>query len=132
MARQASAAARRFTRRIWPAILLYGVVLIAALWALESERVGGALRYAIAVLPALPMVGVISLVVEAMLSEDDEFQRVLWAEAMLWAAAITMAATTVWGFLEMAGAPHLALVWVFPFFTGSTLTALFFLREKYR
>jgi len=67
-----------------------------------------------------------------MSSEDDEFQRVLWAEAMLWAAAITMAATTVWGFLEMAGAPHLPLVWVFPFFTGATLVAIALLREKYR
>jgi hypothetical protein len=132
MARRASAAVRRFSRRIWPAFLLYVVALIGAIRALESESVVGALRYAIGVLPALPLIGVISLVVQSMLSEDDEFQRVLWAEAMLWGTAITMAVTTVWGFLEVAGAPHLSLVWVFPFFTGSTLGAIFFLRGKYR
>jgi hypothetical protein len=113
-------------------MLLYLVVLLGTIWALESRTLADGVRYAIAVLPALPLVGVIILVVQSISSEDDEFQRVLWAESMLWGTAITMAATTVWGFLEVAGAPHVRLYWIFPFFAASALIALLFLREKYR
>jgi len=129
---RASAAARRYARRIWPTMLLYIVILLGSLWALKSQGLADGVRYVIAVLPALPLVGVITFVAQSMSAEDDEFQRVLWAESMLWGTAVTMAATTVWGFLEVAGAPHVPLYWIFPFFTGTTVVALLLLREKYR
>jgi hypothetical protein len=75
---------------------------------------------------------VIALVAQAISGEEDEFQRAVWAEAMLWGTASTMVATTVWGFLEMARAPHLPLYWVFPLFTAATLVAVFALRQRYK
>jgi hypothetical protein len=72
------------------------------------------------------------LVAQAISAEPDEFQRAVWAEAFSWGTATTMVATTVWGFLEMAGAPHVPLYWVFPLFTASTLVAIFAVRQRYQ
>lgn len=132
MPERRSLAAQRYARRIWPTMLSYVVLVITALWALGSEAVGGASRYAIALLPAIPLVGVIALVAQAISTETDEFQRSIWAEGILWGTGATMMATTVWGFLEMAGAPHVPLYWVFPFLTGATLAAMVGLRRRYQ
>jgi hypothetical protein len=113
-------------------MLAYVVLLAVTIWALDSTAVRGALRYAIGVLPAVPLVGVIALVAQAISAEPDEFQRAVWAEAFSWGTATTMVATTVWGFLEMAGAPHVPLYWVFPLFTASTLVAIFAVRQRYQ
>jgi hypothetical protein len=126
-----SAAGRRYVRRIWPTWLVYLVVLLGSKWLLETQALTGLLKYAIAVAPALPLVGVVFFVGQLMYRKDDEFQRALWAEAMLWGTAITLAATTIWGFLEIAGAAHIPLYWVFPFFTGAVLTCVPFLARKY-
>jgi hypothetical protein len=132
MSERRSLAAQRYARRIWPTMLSYVVLVITALWALGPEAVGGASRYAIALLPAIPLVGVIALVAQAISTETDEFQRSIWAEGILWGTGATMMATTVWGFLEMAGAPHVPLYWVFPFLTGATLAAMVGLRRRYQ
>jgi len=126
-----SAATRRYLRRLWPTWLIYVVVLLGSMWLLETQAPIGLLKYAIAVAPALPLVGVIFFVGQLMYQKEDEFQRALWAEAMLWGTAITLAATTIWGFLEIAGAPHIPLYWVFPFFTGAMLISVPFLARKY-
>jgi len=110
----------------------YVVLLVVATWTLDSKAVGGALRYAVALLPAIPLVGVIALVAQAISTEADEFQRAVWAQAVLWGTGTTMVASTVWGFLEMAGAPHVPLTWVFPFLTAATLVAIFALRQRYQ
>jgi hypothetical protein len=132
MPERRSVAAQRYARRIWPTMVSYVVLLLIAIWALKSQVVDGAPRYAIALLPAIPLVGVIALVAQAISTEDDEFQRAIWAEAVLWGTGTTMVATTVWGFLEMAGAPHAPLYWVFPFLTGATLVAMVGLRRRYQ
>jgi hypothetical protein len=132
MPERRSAAAQRYGRRIWPTMLSYVVLLVLAIWALESQAIGGVTRYAIALLPSIPLIGVIALVAQAISTETDEFQRAIWAEAVLWGTGTTMVATTVWGFLEMAGAPHVPLYWVFPFLTGATLIALVGLRRRYQ
>jgi len=132
MAERRSAAAQRYARRIWPTMLSYVVLLAIAIWTLHSHAVDGAPRYVIALLPSLPLVGVIALVAQAISTETDEFQRAIWAEAVLWGTGTTMVATTVWGFLEMAGAPHVPLYWVFPFLTGATLVSIVGLRRRYQ
>jgi len=131
MGRPMSATARRHVRRIWPTWLIYIVVLLGSKWLLETQALTAPLEYAIAVAPACPLVAVIFLVGQLMYGKEDEFQRALWAEAMLWGTAITLAATTIWGFLEIAGAAHIPLYWVFPFFTGAVLLCVAFLTRKY-
>jgi hypothetical protein len=51
--------------------------------------------------------------------EQDEFQRMVVVRAMLWGIGLTLAITTVWGFIEtFANAPHFPLYLVFPLFTS--------------
>lgn len=132
MPERRSAAAQRYARRIWPTMLSYVVLLTIAIRTLDSQAVGDAARYVIALLPAIPLVGLIALVAQAISTETDEFQRAIWGEAVLWGTGATMVATTVYGFLEVAGAPHVPLYWVFPFLTGATLIAIAGLRRRYQ
>ncbi|HEY5568640.1 MAG TPA: hypothetical protein VIM81_15550 [Gammaproteobacteria bacterium] len=131
MGQQKTASHRRYLRRVWPTWVIYLFVLLGSKWLLTELELAGVLRYLVALAPALPLVVVIVLVGQLMYGKEDEFQRALWAEAMLWGLAITLAATTVWGFLEIAGAPSIRLYWVFPFFTGAALICVPFLARKY-
>ena len=131
MAQLKSASRRRYLRRIWPTWVVYIIVLLASKWLLEAAELLGLVRYLVAIAPTLPLVAVIFFVGQLMYGKEDEFQRTLWAEAMLWGTAITLAATTIWGFLEIAGAPPIRLYWVFPFFTGAALVCVPFLARKY-
>ena len=131
MAEQRAASRRHYARRVWPMWAIYVVVLFASKWLLETSELPEALEYLVAVAPALPVAAVIFFVGQLMYGKEDEFQRALWAEAMLWGTAITLIATTVWGFLEIAGAPPIRLYWVFPFFTGAALFCVPFLARKY-
>ena len=45
----------------------------------------------------------------------DEFQRTLLLRSFLWGTVITMAFTTVWGFMELHArsmVPHLDVIWI--------------------
>ena len=45
----------------------------------------------------------------------DEFQRILLTRSLVWATAVTMAISTVWGFVELRGhgaVPHLDIIWI--------------------
>jgi hypothetical protein len=132
MAQPRPASRRRYLQRIWPTWIVYLAVLLASKWLLESTELAGVLKYPVAIAPAFPLVAVIFLVGQLMYGKEDEFQRALWAEAMLWGTALTLAATTIWGFLEIAGAPSIRLYWVFPFFTGAALLSVPFLAKKYK
>lgn len=131
MAGQRAASRRRYTRRIWPTWVIYVAVLLASKWLLETVELTQPVEYLVAVAPALPLVAVIFFVGQLMYGKEDEFQRALWAESMLWGTAITLVATTIWGFLELAGAPPIRLYWVFPLFTAATLCCVPFLARKY-
>jgi hypothetical protein len=131
MARPLSPATRRYVWRIWPTMVVYSIVLVASETLLESETITGPLKYFVAVAPALPLVATIYFVGELLYQKEDEFLRHLWIEGSMWGAAITLAATTVWGFLEIAGAPRIPLYWVFPFFTFVAIVAAYLLRRKY-
>jgi hypothetical protein len=131
MVEQRVASKRRYERRVWSTWAIYVVVLLVSKWLLENSALTGSVKYLIAVAPAAPLVAVIFFVGQLMYGKEDEFQRALWAEAMLWGTSITLAATTVWGFLELAGAPPIRLYWVFPFFTGAALLCAPFLARKY-
>lgn len=126
------ASKRRYLRRIWPTWIVYIIVLLAALWLLQAPALSMPIRYLVAIAPSLPLLAIIYFVGQLMYGKEDEFQRALWSEAMLWGTAITLAATTVWGFLEIAGAPSIRLYWVFPFFTAAALLSVPFLSRKYQ
>jgi hypothetical protein len=68
--------------------------------------------YALAVLPALPIIAIFALVGRYLLEEQDEYLRMRMVRQILWTTGLTLAATTLWGFLEDAGLPHLPMFYV--------------------
>jgi len=109
-----SAAGRRYLIRFLPTMLLYVVLLFAANAAVASWHPTGIRLVLIAVLPALPLVGIVAIMGLYIAEEQDEYMRFRMVRAVLVATGFMLAVTTVWGFLEEAGvATHLPLYWAF-------------------
>ena len=65
----------------------------------------------------------------------DEFQRTLLMRSFLWGTVITMAFTTVWGFIELharGAVPHLDLIWIPMILVCVTAAAKLFIFRQYR
>jgi hypothetical protein len=126
-------ATRRYRRRFSAAMILYVVALFGAVLTFRHLRPGGLAALVIAVLPALPIIGVIVTAGLYLGEETDEFQRSLFIEAMMWALGGTLAFTTVWGFLEnFLGIAHLQPYLVFPLFAFLAGVSRGVLRLRYR
>jgi hypothetical protein len=97
-----------------------GLCVLFAVVAALTFRFGhphGVLAYLIAVLPALPIVGVVVSTGVYLGEEKDEFQRNLLVQALLGGTGGVLAATMAWGYMEnFAHAPHVDLIWIYPLF----------------
>lgn len=115
-------AARRYTRRFFASMAFYVVALVFAVWYFKHFHPAGVMAYTLAVLPAIPLIAVIAIVGLYLAEEQDEFQRTVLIQSMLWSIGATLATTTVWGFLEsfldvLHFQPYLAFP-LFWFFVG--------------
>ena len=113
-------AVRRYLRRLLATLLLYAVSLVLAIGIFVHYRPTGVLAYALAVLPAIPLIGMLVVFGFYLAEEKDEFKRSIGVQSMLWGVGGLLAVTTVWGFLEsFVHIPHLnpindfAIFWVF-------------------
>lgn len=114
-----SNAAKRYLWRFLPSMAAYIVVLMGIVTWFQLSPPQGAVRYLGAVAPAVPLLGCIWSMGAFLTEEQDEFERMVVIRAMLWGIGLTLAATTVWGFLEtFADAPRFPLYLVFPLFTS--------------
>jgi hypothetical protein len=106
-------AARAYIRRFIPTMIVY-VLLVAAATALSETALGrGPAIWAIALLPALPLLYVFWLIGRYLADQKDEYLRLLEVRKALVATGLTLAATTVLGFLEIyAQMPHVPLFFV--------------------
>jgi len=128
-----SVAARAYTRRFMMAMSVYVFTLLTAVSALKYLRPTGALAYALAIAPALPLIAAIGVFGVYLREETDEFQRALQTEAALWATGGIMAIATVWGFLEMFGlAPHVESWCAFPIWAVLLGPGQLLARRRYR
>jgi hypothetical protein len=97
-----------------------GMVIFLSFVASLSFRQGhlnGPLAWAVAVLPALPIIWVIIETGRYLADEKDEFQRSVLVQSLLGGIGGILATTTIWGFLEdFALAPHLDLVLIYAIF----------------
>jgi len=107
-----NAAQRRYNRGVILASLAYSVLLVSEQYALRYAHLGPAANYALAVLPALPIIGIFVLIGRYLVEEQDEYLRMRMIRQILWATGLTLTATTLWGFLEDAGLPHLPMFYV--------------------
>jgi hypothetical protein len=102
-----SLAAKRYTRRFLVGMSGYVVLLVVALNAFVTLRPTGPLAYALAVAPAIPLVGCIAVIGLYLKEEQDEFVRAVASQSALAACGGVLAIATVWGFLEQFHlAPH--------------------------
>lgn len=126
------ALARR-NRRSMRAAAIYAVLLVVVTWVHILHPVQGPLAYALAVLPAIPVVAMVAAIGLYFREETDEFERAVRTQNALWATGATLAIATVWGFAEMlAGAPHMdSYIW-FPVWALCGGIAEFFVRRSYR
>ena len=100
MARYKSPAMRRYVIRIAALMSFYLVALLGASFAFRANLVSGPPAYALAVLPALPIIGVFWAVMRLLVEEPDEFIKMLLVRQSLIATGFCLTIMTVWEFLQ--------------------------------
>jgi len=86
-------------RTIWVS-LAYAVFLIGAVFGFKHHLFAGPARYVVAVLPALPIIGLFVAMGRYLVEEQDEYVRMLMVRQTLWASGFALSAATIWGFLQ--------------------------------
>jgi hypothetical protein len=110
-----TAAARRYRRRMSIVMSAYVALVVAISWVWPIEGLPDGWRHAAALLPVIPIAGVIWLMARYLQEEEDEFLRLLQARAMLVGTGLLLAAGTAWGFLqEYTGIAPFPIILLFP------------------
>ena len=95
-----TAAWKRYNWRVIWLSLAYALFLIGAVYGFKHELIPGAIKYLVAVLPALPIVGIFAAMGRYLVEEQDEYVRMLMVRQSLWASGFALSAATIWGFLQ--------------------------------
>ena len=86
-------------RAIWLS-LAYAAFLLPAVYGFKHQMIGGPAAYLVAVLPALPIIGIFAAIGRYLVEEQDEYVRMLMVRQTLWASGFTLSLATIWGFLD--------------------------------
>jgi hypothetical protein len=100
MARYKSPATRRYLIRMAVLMTLYMITLFTAVRLFRAEAISGPFAYVLAVLPALPVIGVFWAVMRLLIEEPDEFIRLLHVRQSLFATGFCLTIMTIWEFLQ--------------------------------
>ena len=100
MARYKSPAIRRYVIRIAALMSFYLVALLGASRAFRADLVSGPAAYVLAIVPALPIIGVFWAVMRLLVEEPDEFMRLLMVRQALIATGFCLTVMTIWEFLQ--------------------------------
>jgi hypothetical protein len=118
---------RRYTIRIILLMVAYGAALVFANLAFPAVRHIAPLAWGLAILPALPIVGIFIVIGRLIVETDDEYQRMLLVKQTLIATGLTLAIATVWQWLvnfELATFPDefgVAFLWLVMFGLGGIM-----------
>jgi hypothetical protein len=91
---------KRYNWRVVWLSLLYAAFLTGAVYGFKHALIPGFLKYFVAILPALPIIGIFGAMGRYLVEEQDEYVRMLMVRQTLWASAFTLSLATTWGFLE--------------------------------
>jgi hypothetical protein len=100
VARYKSPAIRRYVIRLASLMVVYLISLFAAVYVFRHDLISGPLAYALAILPALPIIGVFWAVMRLLVEEPDEFIRLLHVRMSLFATGFCLTIMTIWEFLQ--------------------------------
>ncbi len=106
-------AVRRYNRHVLVLSAAYAALLLGAVWLFKHRPPPGALGWLVAVLPALPIVGIFAAIGLYLVEESDEYLRMMMVRQTLWASGFSLSIATIWGFLEsfdLVG--HVPVYWV--------------------
>ncbi len=108
-----SPAQRRYNRRLLILSAAYGVLLVGAELAFQRRMIGSPLTFGVAILPALPIIGMFAAIGRYLIEERDEYLRMLMVRQSLVASGFALSCATIWGFLESFDlVAHLDAYWV--------------------
>lgn len=128
MAHCASAATRRYIKRLAVLMVIYLVLVFAAGWTFRHTEISGPAAWALAIAPALPIVGVFWAVMRMIVEEEDEFIRLLIVRQCLFATGFCLAVVTVLEWLrhfELIGLGNAGFGAAFFWFIGLGLGAAY-------
>jgi hypothetical protein len=91
---------KRYNWRVVWLSLLYVVFLLPAVYGFKHQLVPHSIAYLVAILPALPIIGIFGVIGRYLVEEQDEYVRMLMVRQTLWASAFTLSVATTWGFLD--------------------------------
>ena len=125
-----SPAWKRYNWRVIWLSLLYGAFLLPAVYGFKHHLVPHSVAWLVAILPALPIIGVFVAIGRYLVEEQDEYVRMLMVRQTLWASGFALSVTTVWGFLENFGlvghveAYYVSVLWFFGLAIGAIVNKL--------
>ena len=102
MAARSRAWVRYNFRVVWLS-LSYCAFLLPAVYGFKHQLIPGSIQYVVAVLPALPIIGIFGAMGRYLVEEQDEYVRMLMVRQTLWASAFSLSIATVYGFLSNFG-----------------------------
>jgi hypothetical protein len=94
---------KRYNSRLIWLSLLYCAFLLPAVYGFKHQLVPHSVAYLVAVLPALPIIGIFGALGRYLVEEQDEYVRMLMVRQILWASGLTLSLATIWGFLDNFG-----------------------------
>lgn len=93
-------AQKRYQKRIIALSLLYAAFLIGVTWVFRHSRPEGPVAWLLALLPALPLLGIFAAMGRYLIEEGDEYLRAIETHKSLIASGFMLSVTTCWGFLQ--------------------------------
>jgi hypothetical protein len=94
---------KRYNWRVVLLSVLYVAFLLPAVYGFKHQLVPHAAAYFVAILPALPIIGIFGALGRYLVEEQDEYVRMLMVRQVLWASGLTLSIATAWGFLDNFG-----------------------------
>ncbi len=110
-------AKRRYIAWFILTMVVYTVAVLGVTWLFINQPPAPPFSYAIALIPALPVLAVFAILGRYLAEETDEFVRMRQVTGLLIAIGLTLSFCTTWGFLEFyVDVPKIAIfhaVWIF-------------------
>jgi hypothetical protein len=121
---------KRYNWRVIWLSLAYAAFLLPAVYGFKHGLVSDGVAYVVAILPALPIIGIFVAIGRYLVEEQDEYVRMLMVRQTLWASGFALSVATIWGFLEnfdLVGhvdGYYIVVVWFFGLGVGGIVNRL--------